>query len=536
MKKKIYLKEVLAQMPRLLGHLNRNPLSVSYGSFDREYWHYKTTDFSCARKQEATLTLTLLYKIKDKNNPYYQNKNVLEWINAGLKFWCTIQNKDGSFAEWYPNEKSFGASAFSLSAGTEILLEFKENLKDFEKILKVFEKTGNWLAGRKETKAENQECGAIAGLYNLYLLTGKTEFKEICEKKIKELLKRQDREGWLNEYGGADIGYLSLAIDYLAKYHTKSKDENALAIIKKALEFIQCFTHPNYTCGGEYGSRNTEYLIPSGFETVKEETADILSFFIRKALSLGRGIGLNALDDRYLLYNGYTYLQAYIHAKKIKEAKFAFEEELTKHFKNTGIYIKSTKSYYAVINYFKNSFKIFSKKADKALYDSGIGIETGTNKLKPCAEKKELSETENCIWATGNFSNVPNIMMSPIKTIGIRLFQMGIGRNEAVGRLIKEKLRDNLIINEKKETNYTFRRGFAFEEDKIRIIDEVDGRFNKAFVNTKTSHSYIPSSRYFESSELGNELKIIKGNFKGIKIEREFSDKGVSVKWSDGND
>lgn len=532
MKGEIYLKEVLAQMPRLLGHLNRNPLSVSYGSFDREFWHYKTADFGCARKQEAVLTLVLLYKIKDKANPYYQNQNVLEWINAGLKFWCGIQNKDSSFAEWYPNEQSFGASAFSLYAATEVLLGLKEEVNDFEKILKVFEKTGSWLAGRKEIRAENQECGAIAGLYNLYLLTGKTEFKEICEKKIKELLKRQDREGWLNEYGGADSGYLSLAIDYLAKYYTKSKDDRALVIIKKALEFIQYFIHPNYTCGGEYGSRNTEYLIPSGFETVKEETADMLSFFIRKALSLGKGIGLKALDDRYLLYNGYTYLQAYTNTKKIREAKFAFEKEFTKHLKNAGVYIKSTKSYYAIINYFKNSFKIFSKKTDNLLYDSGIEIEINSKKLKPLIEKKELSETENCIWATGNFSNVPDTIMSPIKTIGMRLFQLGIGKNEAVSRLIKEKLRDKLIINEKKETSYTFRRGFAFEEDKIRVIDEIDGGFTKAFVNTKTSYAYIPSSRYFESSELGNELKVIEGNFKGIKIEREFNEKGVNLKWT----
>ncbi|MBD3310499.1 hypothetical protein GF351_04725, partial [Candidatus Woesearchaeota archaeon] len=57
----IYLREVLLQAPRLMAMLDRNPASRTYGCFAREYWHSKITDFACARKQEAVLTLALLY-------------------------------------------------------------------------------------------------------------------------------------------------------------------------------------------------------------------------------------------------------------------------------------------------------------------------------------------------------------------------------------------------------------------------------------------------------------------------------------------
>jgi len=58
------LDSVLKQVPRLLSLLDRNRFSKTYGSFDRQFWHYKTVDFSGGRYQEAALTLALLYKIK----------------------------------------------------------------------------------------------------------------------------------------------------------------------------------------------------------------------------------------------------------------------------------------------------------------------------------------------------------------------------------------------------------------------------------------------------------------------------------------
>src|SRR3989344_966547 len=100
-KSNTFLEEVLDQVPRLLGQLNRNPSSRSYGSFDRAYWHYRTNDISSCRYQEAVYTLALLYCSKFEGNKYYKDTQVLKWIQSALTFTTSIQHKNGSFDEWY---------------------------------------------------------------------------------------------------------------------------------------------------------------------------------------------------------------------------------------------------------------------------------------------------------------------------------------------------------------------------------------------------------------------------------------------------
>ena len=93
--KEIYFLEVKEAMPRILNLLNRNPSSQDYGSFDRDYWNYNSFDISNARKQEAILTLALIYLINRNNNPYYNKDQILEWVNVALEYTKKLQNKNG---------------------------------------------------------------------------------------------------------------------------------------------------------------------------------------------------------------------------------------------------------------------------------------------------------------------------------------------------------------------------------------------------------------------------------------------------------
>ena len=58
-KEDVYLNTILDNIPRILSNLNRNQSSINYGSFDRDFWHYKQNDISCARKQEFVKVLML---------------------------------------------------------------------------------------------------------------------------------------------------------------------------------------------------------------------------------------------------------------------------------------------------------------------------------------------------------------------------------------------------------------------------------------------------------------------------------------------
>ena len=43
--KEVYLNYALDQIPRILGNMDRNSFSPTYGCFHRDYWLDKTSDF-----------------------------------------------------------------------------------------------------------------------------------------------------------------------------------------------------------------------------------------------------------------------------------------------------------------------------------------------------------------------------------------------------------------------------------------------------------------------------------------------------------
>lgn len=513
----IYLKEVLDQTPRLLSLLDRNTLSKTYGCFDRQYWHYKVLDFPCARLQEAVLTLALLYKIDHKENFYYNDKLILEWINAALKFWTKIQEKNGSFNEWYPMESSFVATSFSTYAISEVLIQLDNKIKERDKIISSLKKAADFILKRNEKRAMNQESGAIISLYNIFLLTDEERYKNSAEEKVNLLIKEQNDEGWFPEYGGADIGYLSLTIDYLAKYWKKTDDERILEILKKAADFITYFVHPNLTFGGEYGSRNTSYLIPDGFEILSDKipNAALISDCIRKALKARKTISPSSFDDRYLAYVSYTYLQAYLNYKDINlKNRLPYQKEFTKDFSQAGFWIYSNKKIYLIANYKKGGTVRAFFEDNAGVYDSGIMLKTKDGDRLTSSwltDKNDFKVSKDKIKISGNLCKISDRYLSPEKSVMLRTFQITLGRNENIALGIKEKFRDKLITDTKM-VNMKFSREIEIYESLLKIKDKIDfpNRIKELVIGGNAAHIYTPSSRYFQNSDLSAVPIILK--------------------------
>ena len=81
--------------------LDREPLSSTYGCFDRTYWGWKFTDFPGARFQEGACTLALLASYKLPGVGYFGDPRLKAWAAAALDFWSRLQHGDGSFDEAY---------------------------------------------------------------------------------------------------------------------------------------------------------------------------------------------------------------------------------------------------------------------------------------------------------------------------------------------------------------------------------------------------------------------------------------------------
>ena len=324
-KESIYQSITIHSADRLLSLIDRNPYSKTYGSFSRNYWHYKTlTDFPSATDQQGVLAMSCLYLNNLSANKYYLNEIILNLIEAGINYWCDIQSNDGSFSEWYPNEHSHVATAFTSYAISESLLLMRDKVtrNTFEKAINSLKKSGNWLKNNTDTVVLNHTAGATAALYNIFLLTGEDIFRKSCNENLNTLVSLQDKEGWFPEYGNADPGYLGVSIDYLAKYWHKSKDPIAEQSIQKALDFLIWFYQENSkTTGGEFGWRNIKYMLPHGLILLSEkfESANYLESNLRASLKHNHSINPASVDDRYFLFfHSPNYAQASL--LELKEA------------------------------------------------------------------------------------------------------------------------------------------------------------------------------------------------------------------------
>jgi hypothetical protein len=500
----IYLKSVLHQVPRLLTQLNRNCHSKSYGSFDRNYWHYKTNDISCARFQEAGKVLALLYVTKFKNNIYYQSHQIEAYLNACLNFTAKIQNSDGSYNEWYINEGSYVCSSFVSEAIADILILLgRKKIKNYNKIITSLKKTAKWLCSNEELSVINQYAGSILALRKIYRLTKDKNLLFYESKKLKKILDLQNlNEGWWPEYGGPDIGYLSVTIDYLSEYYNISKSNKLLRPLKLACNYIQNFLQPNFSAGGHYMSRNTEYLHPAGFARLFKKVSSAKKILNFCSLALEKEIGVipKNLDDRYLCY----ILSSWLKTGVILKSQSRFSNKIL--FSRINNYFSNSQ----IISY-KNGKTIFNcnlKKGGSFIYfvnnkyysDSGLKINYRNNLYSTGVINKNLIIRNNTNYYSckGCFSKINDQTMHTNLMIVFKLFQLIFGKLNFVQKFLKLFLRNKLIIFNQTKKNFFFKRTIIIKKKYIKIIDIVKCKFfNPINIGEDSIYAQVPSSKIY---------------------------------------
>jgi len=293
---------VLSVIPRILGLLDRNPDSKTYGCFDRYYWHYKLIDFPNIRFQEASLILSLIYK-NESFGRYFHSINIKSFAEAAICFAFSKQNSDGSFNEMYPFERSFVATSFAGWALTESIMML--NLNGWESnIIKL----GDWLSENDNIDVSNQMAGAANALYNISFLTKDKKYLEASNNKINKLFEQKENELFLSEYGGADIGYLSIALSHLANLWKKTKCDLVLKISDDAGTFIDNNLNEDGRFDWDKMSRKTQYVYPNGFAILKRH-----SVLNKLSKGLSQNLILNPLwmDDRFCIPFTLDYLMAF---------------------------------------------------------------------------------------------------------------------------------------------------------------------------------------------------------------------------------
>lgn len=254
----------LAEIPKLLTLQDRTPTSATYGCFDRIYWHYRMIDFPCGMSQEFVLPMAMAWALDLPDNPYRGQPEIARWAEAGIRYAARSAHPDGSCDDYYPFERAAGAAAFSLFACLEAVrilgIEADAEIDAFLK------KRALWLATHRESgQLSNHEALIAACLARMVVRFGDA-WEPHLHARLARLLSWQDGEGWFNEYGGADPGYLSLTIGLLADLDARRPELGLREPIAGAVRFLATLVHPDGTVGGGYTSRGTTNFFPHGFE------------------------------------------------------------------------------------------------------------------------------------------------------------------------------------------------------------------------------------------------------------------------------
>lgn len=284
--------------------MDRSSNPLTEGSADRDYWHYRTLrDFSGSTWQQLMLPFALLASCPDA--PPEKSRRWAGWSRRLLARWVTLQHRHGAFDEWYRNEHSYCATAFTTAGAGQSVLLLGDELQSAERdaAVQALIKAGGWLARRENPTVMNQNIAAAVGLQALWRISGDQKWLDAARAKFALLAGKQHAEGWFPEYGGMDLGYSTLALDLLARADAMGA-EAAAPMARQLADFLWNCTAPGDGLPGRLGSRGTSHVFPYGAEyfALRFPAAAALASWMRAGHGASKFTGPGQVDDRYFSY------------------------------------------------------------------------------------------------------------------------------------------------------------------------------------------------------------------------------------------
>jgi len=522
-------KFVLGNASRVLSWIDRRPNSVTFGCADRNFWHYKIVDFPCAMLQETSLTLALLYSVKFEGNIYYQNEYIKKIALAQVNYWKKIQNRNGSFDEFYPNEQSFSATAFTLYSSIYTLQIFKHDPSTFKITAK---KACEYLLNYGNPGASNQIAAAMAAITVYAELFSDSSYDSRIKERLNQLLDSQSSEGWTPEYGGFDVGYQSITISYLSDYCSRRPSDYLSNKLLDMIKFIAHFIHPDLTVGGEYGSRDTSFMAPYGFAYNMNKSKTASSVIYHLFICTDSKIN-TYLDDRYICHFILpSYLLTIKSLEDIEVDKYPlpYENIFSMVNEESGLWVESRPDYYFICNTKKQGiFKIYRKGSHSVLSNLGYLI----NNDKRLAVTNWINENANIIFKqskvqiNGVFFLVSNKQPNPIYHFALRIVAV-IFRKKLLPILKKY-----FILRDKPLKGF-FNRSIIVSDSSIivhDIITQVSIKKGQLYKNETSSFRYVAPSNYFQTNELSfsNSPIMMDTEKKHIQITQKINCKNFVV-------
>lgn len=518
-----FTKIALQSSHRVFNLMDRNRFSKTFGCFDKNYWHFKTKDFPSSTHQMGVEFLARLWNLPYKENAYYKHPQLLEWIKASISYTCSLQHKDGSFDEWYPNERGWaGPSSYvihSLINAYKIIEdELSDNLK--QKSQKCFFKVSEFLLKQKEGAVlTNHFALFLLSLYEIYQTNSDHKLKSNFENHLNKLNDFLSEEGWSIEYDGVDFGYNLATLSFLGRLHKLFPDPLLKKYAEKHFDFLSYFFYPDGSFGGSLGSRETRHLYPYALR-YWGQIIPIANEIYNHLFHIGafKNILPSDQDDHYLFYR----LNDYLEADTIEKSNSRLEQrslpwnsksEFQKYFEEAGIFIKKSGNFYFLSNLKKGAcLELYDIKEKKCLLKNNgwvIDLENQSDItnffIQPGYEIKikddEISVSGACAIFRQRYFRVITFILFRMILLIIRHYKHAF--------YLKKIVRNKLILG-KKKSKHRFQRVIRFTEEDICIEDFIHcNSVKKIFYGGYFTMRYVPQSNYFDPSDLTAKTSVL---------------------------
>ncbi|WP_416671695.1 hypothetical protein [Egbenema bharatensis] len=511
MRKDLFAVEALAQIPKILTLLDRNPHSPTYGCFDRNFWHYKIIDFPSGMSQEFVLPLALAYQTNFADNPFYQQPVVQQWVEAGILYAAKSSHPDGSCDDYFPYERAGGAAAFSLLAGIESYLQLGLSSSQ---MLDFFTLRADWLAHHQESgRLTNHQALIVLCLELLSRLLKTDRWNRAKAQRLEQVLSWQDEEGWFQEYEGCDPGYQTLTISCLARIYQLNPEIRLRESLVKAVQLADYFVHPDGSFGGEYTSRNTYNFFPHGFELVGRWMPDALAINDRFLNGLENGKAPCYADDHIIGHHTWNYLLAWqdfveirpvVQPRRNEQIWLQKARMIIDRREQTELYLALNKG--GVFKLFRNNQLIASDTHFSLQVREGGKIKNAVGHLvSDYTVEVGLDE----ILIRGQLGWAKQKQMTPLNLMILRMVMLTVGR--FFPNLIRSLLQKILIVG-KADAPFQFSRQLQWQNGRWQITDELKANTWEnviaAGIGCDQTSIYVVMSRTYQVGQLQGWLDL----------------------------
>jgi hypothetical protein len=461
--------EALAHLPKLLMLQDRSPTSPTFGCFDRGYWHMRTSDFPCGITQAFLLPLALAWSLPIAGNPYYRQPELRRWAIAGVRFAARSAHGDGSCDDYYPFERAAGAAAFSLFACLEAAAIF--DLWDDGEISAFLEKRARWLARHEESgRLSNHEALIIACLARLAEKFG-GEWQALMEARAARLRGWQSAEGWFDEYGGMDPGYLTLTIAMLTDADRRFPALSLREPLRAAIRFLSHCIAPDGSLGGEWASRATVNFFPHGLEMAGAWEPLALQIADVGYRRFANGTQPCHADDRIGGHHVWSQLLAWREWQETRPAPLTFADGLH-DFAEARLRIQQRGALRLICGWSRGgAFRLFDgERLLRADTGPSLRLTDGRVAIANLDGAEVVERTADRLVVEAPLAYAKCALLTPAKSIVLRAIMLTAGR--FFPDLVRRGLQ-KLLVTGRKDAPFRFRRTLSWEGDALIVEDEL---------------------------------------------------------------